>query len=362
MLDMPRPRYPYTHHERTRHGNWAWYFRKGKGPRIRLREPWGGPEFVADYEAALTGQPKPLPPSATAGTLRWLINRYFESAAFAGLKPATQRQKRSALTRVANGDGGSWKLNQVTKKRVMEGLDARRDVPFAGLDFIKAMRSLFRWALAAEHVTEDPTAGIKASEPRTEGHHTWTADELAQFDARHPLGSMARVAKDLILYVGPRASDLIVLGRQHVRNGVISYRSIKTGVEVDAPIIEPLAVSLAAAGVTGQLTFLLTEFGKPFKTVNGFGNWFRKRCNEAGLPHCTAHGIRKASATMAAEGGASDRGLMALYGWTTEKQAGTYTRKADRKKLAQDAADRLKAGTSIPAPLSEVRGSGRKAQ
>jgi hypothetical protein len=68
------------------------------------------------------------------------------------------------------------------------------------------------------------------------------------------------------------------------------------------------------------MTYLVTEFGKPF-TANGFGNWFRDRCDEAGLAHCTAYGLRKAGATIATENGATDRQLMALYDWTTSQFA-----------------------------------------
>ena len=81
----------------------------------------------------------------------------------------------------------------------------------------------------------------------------------------------------------------------------------------------------------------MTEYGKPF-TATGFGGWFRTRCDEAGLHHCSAHGLRKAGATTAAENGATDRQLMALYDWTSEKQANVYTAAADRKRLAADAA------------------------
>ena len=80
----------------------------------------------------------------------------------------------------------------------------------------------------------------------------------------------------------------------------------------------------------------MTAFGKPF-TAKGFGNWFRKRCNEAGLRHCAFHGLRKAGATIAAENGATEHQLMAIYGWESPKQAALYTRKANRKRLAGDA-------------------------
>jgi hypothetical protein len=92
----------------------------------------------------------------------------------------------------------------------------------------------------------------------------------------------------------------------------------------------------------GDLTFLVTSFGKSF-TAAGFGNWFREQCDEATLPHCSAHGLRKAGATIAAERGATDRQLMALYDWETAAQANVYTAAADRRQLAGEAA-RLLAG------------------
>ncbi|HWX58954.1 tyrosine-type recombinase/integrase [Bradyrhizobium sp.] len=77
------------------------------------------------------------------------------------------------------------------------------------------------------------------------------------------------------------------------------------------------------------MTFLQTEYGKAF-TAAGFGNWFRDRCDEAGLPQCTAHGLKKAAATIAAENGATTRQLMAMFDWTTESMAEVYTRAAEK--------------------------------
>ena len=76
-----------------------------------------------------------------------------------------------------------------------------------------------------------------------------------------------------------------------------------------------------------HMTYFVTAFGKPF-SVAGFGNKFREWCNEAGLPHCAAHGIRKYDATTAAENGATEHQLMGMFGWDDPKQAATYTRKA----------------------------------
>jgi hypothetical protein len=71
------------------------------------------------------------------------------------------------------------------------------------------------------------------------------------------------------------------------------------------------------ASPCGDLTFLVNEWGPPF-TDAGFGNWFRDRCLEAGVPG-RAHGLRKAGATLAANNGATSRQLMAIFGWDTLK-------------------------------------------
>jgi integrase len=98
------------------------------------------------------------------------------------------------------------------------------------------------------------------------------------------------------------------------------------------PLLQELE-EIIAATPCGDLTWLVTQFGQPF-TSPGFGNWFRVRCDQAEFPHCTAHGLRKAGATIAAERGASERQLMAIFGWQTSKQAVLYTRAAEQKVLA----------------------------
>jgi integrase len=358
MPTMPRKRKPYVLREVSRHGTVTWYFRKGKGPRLRLHGDYESEEWLADYDAALSGQKRIIPPTQT-GTLGWLIDRYFGSVAFATAAPATQRQRRYILEAVKR-DNGLRRISEITQRKVAESRDARSATPAQAVVFVKALRALFKWAVAAQLVETNPTTGIVATDPKTDGHTPWVAEDFERYRARHPLGSMARLALDILLYVGMRGGDAILFGRQHVREGVIDYRSQKTGVEVVAPLLEPLARSIEAAGATGRMTFLVTEFGTPFSSVNSFGNWFRKRCDEAGIAK-SAHGIRKGSATIAAENGATDRELMALYGWTTEKQAGVYTRKADRTRLARQAAAKLETGTSIPAPSYPVRGKEQKA-
>jgi integrase len=76
----------------------------------------------------------------------------------------------------------------------------------------------------------------------------------------------------------------------------LSIRRKKTGASIDIPVLPELREAVDLMPATDQLAFLTTEAGQPF-TAAGFGGWFRERCDEAGLHHCSAHGLRKAAAT-----------------------------------------------------------------
>jgi integrase len=188
---------------------------------------------------------------------------------------------------------------------------------------------------------------------KTEGFYTWTDEDVAQFEAHHPAGSKARRALYLLLYLGPRRSDVVSLGRQLISNGTLRFTpkktQKKTGTVVEMPILPDLQTEIDLMP-QARMMFLETEHGKPY-TANGFGNWFKRKCMEAELPQCTAHGLRKAGATRAADNGATEYQLMATYGWTSPKQAALYVRKAQRKKMAAAGAQFLTVQPKSPAGL-----------
>jgi integrase len=59
-----------------------------------------------------------------------------------------------------------------------------------------------------------------------------------------------------------------------------------------------------------------------------------------------AAGLRKAGATRLAEHG-TDHEIMAWGGWSSLKEVQRYTKAANRKRLALQGADKLKAGTEV---------------
>jgi integrase len=229
-------------------------------------------------------------------------------------------------------------LEYVTAAAVMMLMDRKADKPGAANNRKKYLSAMFGWAVRQRIMKANPARDAERATYGTEGFHTWSVEEVRQFEARHPIGTKARLALALLLFTGARRGDMVTLGRQHVKDGTLRYVPRKTRYKRMTQSEKPILAELAAVierSPTGDLTFLVTKYGKPF-TAAGFGNWFRARCDEAGLKHCSAHGLRKAGATLAAEGGATDRQLMAMFDWTTASQATVYTAAADRKRLARE--------------------------
>jgi len=187
--------------------------------------------------------------------------------------------------------------------------------------------------------TAKPVEGVERLKSSGDGYHSWTLDEIEKFEMVHPVGTKARFAMALALYTGQRRSDIVQFGKQHTRDGCLSFTQFKgrerKPVYLEIPIIAELQ-RIIDASPTGDLTFLTTAYGKPF-TVNGFGNRMRKWCDEAGLPECTTHGLRKAAAARLAELGRSEFDIMAITGHQSSKEATRYTRAASQKLRAASA-------------------------
>lgn len=342
---MPRPRKPYLQREVTRHGKVFWYFRRGKGKRTRLPGVFGSPEFNAAYDAALAGQELPKRKKASHTSLRWLVDQYYVSGRYSLLKPFTQRNQKVLLEGVCK-TGGDLDFRGIGADEIRKGVLRREGTPFQAIAYLRIMRRLFEFAFDSGWITINPTNDVKPKKPKTDGFHTWTIEEVLRYQEKHPIGTQARLALDLMLYTGLRRADAITLGPQHIKNNYITIKTSKTGAEVIIPILGPLAKSIAATK-TGDMVFLINSRGLPWKHA-GFGYWFADRCDEASVPG-RAHGLRKAGATFAADNGATPFELTAMYGWSSTKMAEVYTRKADRMRLAERAANKL-----FPNPIQEL--------
>jgi integrase len=205
-------------------------------------------------------------------------------------------------------------------------------------------------------IAGNPAVGVRKYRKKGDGHHTWSDDEIAQFKARHPSDTRAGLALALLLFTAQRRGDVVRMGWQHItkipdENGIlrdhIAVRQEKTDTPLLIPLHPELMQALDALPRT-NLTFLMTERGAPFMSA-GFGNWFRDRCNEAGLKHCSAHGLRKAAATRLAEAGCTNQQIRAITGHKSDASLAPYTKAADQGRLARQAITLLqdKAGSGV---------------
>ncbi|WP_069440746.1 site-specific integrase [Methyloceanibacter superfactus] len=354
----------YISEDMDRHGNMRLYVRRN-GRKIRIRERWGTEGFVAAYNNALaeTERPKFNPTvggAALRGSLRWLLERYFVSAEFKQLRGSTQRVRRGILDNLSVTHG-TKPFARMEPRHVRQFRDEKAELPEAANGRLKALRQVFKWAVEAGHAERNPATDVPYIKTSSEGFHTWTIDEVYQYLNHHGTTSKAARALTFLLYTGAARGDLVDLGRQHRRNDRLVFKRKKTRVEVEIPIMRELRAAIEATP-PDQLTFIVTEFGKPF-TPAGFGNKMRYWCDQAELPHCSAHGLRKAGATLAANNGATAHQLMAIFGWTTLKEAERYTRRADRKRLANTGMHFISLGqieNEIAPPDAEVAVGGTK--
>jgi integrase len=212
-------------------------------------------------------------------------------------------------------------------------------------------RSVYAFAIEYRHVTRNPANDVKYLKGNPEGFHSWSDEEIKRFEVHHRIGSRARLALALLLYTGQRRSDVVLFGRQHLRDGWLHFTQRKNRSRNPITLAVPVAPEhkdILDATPSNVLTFLVTEFGRPF-TASVFGNRFRKWCDEAGLPkHCSAHGLRKAAASRLAEAGASEKEIGAVTGHRTSKEVSRYTRAANQKTLARSAMDKLNGNKSVP--------------
>lgn len=141
--EMPRPRPPHLNRETNRHGTPVWYVRRGAGPRIRLREPYGTPEFWTAYRVAIEGRPAAPAPKAAVGTVAWLVDRYVSSAQWSeGLSAATRAQ-RHGLLRAMVEIAGHERADAINRRSIQEGMDRRKAKPHGANNWLKTMRGLF---------------------------------------------------------------------------------------------------------------------------------------------------------------------------------------------------------------------------
>ncbi len=353
----------YLIEEKDRHGNIRTYYRNkaAGGPRIRIQAPKGTLEFEAAVEAAERGidlfkkgkKPPQKPVIVPRNTLRWLVAQYYNCAEFRTLDQRTQHVRKLVLERLLKQGRtserpayGERPYGPIQPRHVRAIRDAHVDRPEAANAFVRSLRQVFAYAIEVDLMETNPAREVPYLKAKGDGIHAWTPEEIEKFERRWEVGTKPRLALALLLYTAQRRSDVVSLGPVCLRDGWLVFTQFKgrnrSPIHLQIPVVPELQRIIAATPMTGIKTYLVTEFGNAF-THAGFSNWFRERCDDAGLPQCSAHGLRKAAASRLAELGCSEKEIMSITGHTTSKEVGRYTRAARQRLMAQNAGARLEA-------------------
>jgi enterobacteria phage integrase len=323
-----------------RHGHTRHYFRRPGGRRIPLPGLPGSDEFMAAYRTALAGEDAPATKPKVRGepgTFSRLTAQYFVSPEFLRLRTRTQYAYRLVIERFL-AEHGHRRVVEMRRDDVKKIMALKSATPGAANDLLKKIRTLIKFAIDAGWRTDDPTLRIKTF-PEHE-FHTWTEDEIAQYEERWPIGSRERTAFALHLYTGQRRSDVARMAWTDVAENAFNVVQAKTGVRLTIPLHPNLSAALRA-WPRKHVAMLTTAFNKPF-TYAGYGNMMADAIAAAGLPdRCVLHGLRKAAARRLAEAGCSEKEIAAVTGHTTLKEVARYTRAADQKGLAAGAIAKL---------------------
>jgi len=319
--------------------------------RIRLHVDPEHKDFREHYLAARAGiQMKPdVAPidRAIKGSFGWLIHRHLnklEKQVEAGRASPLTLKKRKGLFARLLPRYGEYTLH-IPTHQIVKIRDELQDKPSIADAMVKAIRVMYREAIADGILTTNPATGIGNIDLGRGGAKPWTVDDLRTFRERHPPGTNAHLCLTLFMFTACRISDAVLLGRHNEfeRAGVraIGWQPTKKGSKyVEIPMLPSLYKATRRSNVVGA-TYLLTDYGKPYKTADALGQRFRKWCDQAGLTDLSSHGIRKAAGHLLALEGCSQYQIMAIHGHAQAKTSEIYTKGVERWQLAREAMETL---------------------
>lgn len=313
------------------------YFRRKGHPGGPLPGKVGSVEFMEAYQGylntktAFAGKPR--------GTLGRVITDYYATADFKNLADNSKKLYKSALEPVGKkyGHNSVAAVDQNRVRDIIEEIGSRSP------QMANLTRSVLLRVLGVAHARGwmprlITGKGITTYKGGT--HHTWTADEMAIYEARWPLGTRERLAYAAYRYTGQRGGDVTKLSRRDALAGAFNVVQEKTGAVVSIPVAPELIEAIKAMPANG-MTILGDKHGRPIQRRT-LTKIIKKAVKDAGLPsRCVPHGLRKALLTELAEEGASDRQLASISGHKNTEELKTYTQAANQRILARDAMAKL---------------------
>jgi len=342
-----------------RNGHPRFYFRRS-GRREALPGLPGSAEFMDAYAACLAGAPLPAVRKAAAGqgTFNALAAAYYGSTNYLALAQSSRRAYRRVIDHFLT-EHGHRLVSDIKRANVVSLIGKMADRPSAAAILLKRIRTLVRFAIDMGWLAIDPTLKVRTIRPNE--IHTWTEDEIAQFEARWQPGTKQRLGFALHLYTGQRGSDVHRMAWPDVAGSVIHVAQQKTKAKLAITLHARLAEILAVASKK-HVAIITTEYNKPF-SAKGFGQFMSAAVRAAGLPvRCKVHGLRKAAARRLAEAGCTANEIAAVTGHKTLAEIERYTRAADQEQLGRQAIEKQSGNARVNSGLKAVSTRAEKAQ
>lgn len=343
---------PHVYAVRDRHGKVRYRFlRKGWKSRYLPGEP-GSPEFHNAYAEVVANLPAPAPIKSVAKvTPKSIDDLFIKVKAGARWKKKSERtqhvQSRLMQRFLDRHDKkgrryGDRPVAAVTVVWLENVFGEMSDTPAAANVLRKVLAGVMDGAVRMGWRTDNPVRFTDAYAENKDGFHTWTDDEIEQFRAHHKLGTMARLTLELALNTAARRCNIARLTRDDIVNGRIMVEHAKGNNETSVPMLASTKAALDALPAAPIKHLVTTVYGKAF-TQAGLGNRMRKWCDEAGLKHCSMHGLRKATSRILAETGATDAEGQSVTGHKKASTFAHYRARANRAALADRAFSNLEA-------------------
>lgn len=340
MSDLPR----FVTRINDQHGKVRYRFRRKGLPSAYIHGEPGTAQFHREYAAALDAspkQPKPIasPVPVKPRSLDDLYRRMKATPAWRDKAERTQHVQAQVYERFLNkrsktGDRyGDRPVATVTVGWLDTVFGAMSDKKGAAMDLRKKLSVLLRYGEGLGWIPANPVPHTSKFK-KGAGFHSWTEDEIAQYRAVHSLGTMARLTLELALNTAARRAGVATLTRENLVGGFILTDHAKGNNSARVPMFAATKAALDALPAAPIRHLVTGAYGRPY-SVGGLGNRFRKWCNEAGLPHCTIHGLRKALSRRLAEAGGTDAEGMAVTGHKKPATFADYRAAANRDEMAE---------------------------
>ena len=336
----------------TRSGSVLIYFRhKGQNTLIPSHPITEPAQFHIDYcqardgEAPARGETKQNPGNHAEGTWNAAIDLHVGSTDYTARAASTKRGYNAAITLLRKA-WGPIAMAKAEPYHIEEMIDGLRAKGLSGNDVLTVIRKVSRIArkrgwLKIDLIGDDLH---RERQKNPEGWRPYEPWEIEKWRQVYSIGSMARLAFELVYNHALARSDVVRVAPSHIGpDGALTIARQKTKEEQNSTISDPDLLACLAllpppaasepVDLQGRSTvpFLRNSKGAPF-TADTFGRQWRKWADAAGLPSdFVIHGARKSFARDSDEMGVAETDAMRVMGQSDRSVFQHYAKRSRGK-------------------------------